>query len=86
MGGLSFRQDQAGQTDHGRSQYNEKRHGCPAEVLSERGNAQQQAEEDQYQDRSGHIKVLQRHFSGYLVSGSKDAGGKNTGANGNADP
>ena len=60
------------------NQHDQKRCGCPTKVLPKRGNAQQQAEEDQDQNSTGHIKVLERFFGRYLIAGGKNAGGKNT--------
>ena len=86
MGGFLLRKHQSHQTQRGSTQYNQKRHGCPAEVLPEGRDAQKQAEENQNQNRAGYVKVLQRFLCGYLISGSDGAGGKNTGANGNTNP
>ena len=49
-------------------------------------DTQQQAEEDQDQNRTGDIKVLQRLPSGQLIPGGEETGGKNTCTNGHTHP
>ena len=86
MVAFPFRRNKSNQADDGENHHDQKRYGCPTEVLTKRGNTQQQTKEDQNQHSTGYIKVLQRLFPGNLIAGSKETGYKNSGTDGNTHP